>query len=266
MKRLLLIAMLALAAARADALEYTDVYYNPAEPGWGFFLVQSEATQFLALFIYDRAGNPTWYTGQLTQDGAGNYNGSLYALTGTFFASPWNGITGPTAVGTISFKPIDIYHANLTYTVTGVGTVTKTVQRQTLTPYAFAGNYSGSMSGSVSGCTNPGDNDASFRARYNLAVSQVGDQTAAMTFTFVDTAHATLVCTVNGPLTHLGRLYEMNNAAAYCTESGVSFGAFTSTVNSLHPTGQGIEGRWTGTNAGNCALSLHFAAVLNVNN
>ena len=133
--------MLALAAARADALEYTDVYYNPNESGWGFFLVQSDTAQFLALFIYDKNGQPTWYTGQLTQDTAGNYNGTLYALTATFFADPWQGITsGPNAVGTISFIPTDSYHANVTYTVNGVGSANKTVQRQTLTPYVLSGN------------------------------------------------------------------------------------------------------------------------------
>jgi hypothetical protein len=60
LKRLVLIAMLALAAARADALEYTDVYYNPNESGRGFFLLQSDTTQFLALFIYGKNGQSTW--------------------------------------------------------------------------------------------------------------------------------------------------------------------------------------------------------------
>ena len=48
LKRLVLILALLLTVARADALEYTDVYYNPVEPGWGVFLVQSDKTQFLA--------------------------------------------------------------------------------------------------------------------------------------------------------------------------------------------------------------------------
>ena len=89
LKRLVLIAMVALAATRADAFEYTDVYYNPNEAGWGVFVVQSDTFQFLALFIYGLDGKPTWYTGQITDDGTGNYTGVLNATTGTYFAVPW---------------------------------------------------------------------------------------------------------------------------------------------------------------------------------
>ena len=51
LKRLALSVALLFAAARADALEYTDVYYNPDEAGWGIFLVQSDIDQFIAFFI-----------------------------------------------------------------------------------------------------------------------------------------------------------------------------------------------------------------------
>jgi hypothetical protein len=266
LKRLVLIAMLALAATRADAIGYTDVYFNPNESGWGFFLVQSDTTQFLALFIYGQDGKPTWYTGQLTQDAAGNFNGTLYAFTGTYFPAPWQGVTGPNAVGTISFQPIDLYHATLIYTVNSIGTVIKTVQRQTLTPFVLSGNYSGSMAGSVSGCTDPTDNDAAFRGRYGLTVAQVADESATLTFTFVDTNHTGLVCTLAGPLTHYGRTYQMANVQTTCTDPAGSLGTHSNTVDAFNVTGEGIEGRWTGAVGAGCNVSLHFAAVRNVNN
>lgn len=53
-------------------------------------------------------------------------------------------------VATVSFHPIDINHANVTYALTNGPTVTKMVQRQTLTPYVFSGNYSETTAGSVS--------------------------------------------------------------------------------------------------------------------
>jgi len=73
LKRLVLIVLLLLPAVRAEAVEYTDVYYNPSEPGWGVFLVQSDTTQFLASFIYGADGKATWYAAQLANDGTGNY-------------------------------------------------------------------------------------------------------------------------------------------------------------------------------------------------
>jgi hypothetical protein len=264
LKRLVLIGLLLVAAVRAEALEYTDVYFNPAEPGWGVFLVQSDTTQFLAFFIYGADGKPTWYTAQLANDGTGKYTGALYAITGTYFPIPWVGYN-INAAGTASFQPSDPYHATLTYTVNGVGTVTKTVQRQTLTPYVLSGDYSGSMAGSISGCTDPARNDPAFRGRYGLAVTQVADQSATLTFTFVDMNHSGIVCTLSGPLTHLGRLYQMAGTLA-CTGPGQDGVPRPVTIDSFHPTGQGIEGKLTTTTAGACTASLHFAALLNVNN
>ena len=40
----------------------------------------------------------------------------------------------------------------------------------------------------------------------------------------------------------------------------------TATIDSLHPTGQGIEGKLTANFGGGCTGVLHFAAVFNVNN
>jgi hypothetical protein len=150
--------------------------------------------------------------------------------------------------------------------VTGSPTVKKTIQRQTPTAYVLTGNYSGSMSGSITGCTDPTGNDAAFRARYGLTVVQVADQSATLTFTFVDTIHNGIVCTAAGPLTHLGRLYRISNGQLSCTGPGSPPGILAATIDSFHPTGQGIEGHLTSDVGGGCAASLHFAAVKNVNN
>jgi hypothetical protein len=263
LKRFVLAVLLFAAATSTNALEYTDVYFDTAEPGWGAFLVQSDTTQFLAFFIYGPDGKPTWYTAQLTDDGTGNYTGTLYAITGTYFANPWAGYTINPA-GTAAFQPSDIYHATLTYTVTGVATVTKAIQRQTLAGYQMAGNYSGSMAGAISGCTDPAKDIPMFRGRYVLNVTQVGDASATLVFTFVDATYSGIVCTASGPLNHLGRLYQLPGTLT-CTGPGQDGNGHPMTMDSLHPTGQGIEGRITGAGGGGCTSSLHFAAVLNVN-
>jgi len=262
LKQFILIVALLISAARADALEYTDLYFNPAESGWGVFLVQSDTTQFLALFIYGTDNKPTWYTAQLAQDVVGNYSGPLYATTGTYFGLPWNPAQWTVdAVGTVSFVPIDIYSATVTYALTGGPTVTKTVQRQTLTPYRFAGNYSGSISGTVSGCANPGDNIPHVRGRFSLAVTQTAD-TSKLTFTFTDTAHSGLIYTVTGSLSHLGRLYKLTGKFS-STSPEENIPPHAATIDSYHPTEQGIEGRLTTTLDDGCKLSIPFSAVLN---
>ena len=107
-------------------------------------------------------------------------------------------------------------------------------------------------------------NDPKFRGRYNLAVSQTGDTAAAMTVSFVDTQNNGVVCTIQGDLTHFGRLYKMANAQLTCKEPGATTGETTTVaIESLHPTGQGIEFRVNGPTGGGCVSSLRFAAVLN---
>jgi len=262
LKRIVLVLLL-LVAVRAQAAEFTDVYYDPAEDGWGVFLVQSDTTQFLAFFIYGADGKPTWYVAILAQDATGKFSGDLLATTGTYFPNPWQGKTNALA-GNATFTPIDAYHATLSYTVNGVGTVTKVVQRQTLTGYILAGNYSGAGSGTINNCPNPGQNEPMYRSRFDAVVTQVGDQSATLVFTFVDPAHAGLVCTLTGSLTHFGRLYQLNGQSS-CTVNGMPVGAVQAvTIDNFHPTGHGIEGHITAIDG--CTASVHFASVLNTNN
>ena len=263
MFRRIVLVVLLLLSVRAQAAEYTDVYYDPVEDGWGVFLVQSDTTQFLAFFIYGPDGNPTWYVAILAQDATGKFTGSLYATTGTYFPNPWQGKT-TVAAGTATFTPSDPYHATLSYTVNGVGTVTKNVQRQTLTAYQMSGTYSGSGAGTINSCANPGQNEPSYRSRYILTVTQTGDQSATLVFNFVDQNHNGLVCTVTGPLTHIGRLYQLNGQSS-CTFAGQPAGAPQAvTIDALHPTGHGIEGHFTAISG--CTASIHFSAVLNTDN
>jgi hypothetical protein len=110
----------------------------------------------------------------------------------------------------------------------------------------------------------PTHNDPSFRARYSFAVTQVADTSATLTFTFVDQLHNGIVCTLSGPLTHLGRLYHLDGQLV-CTGPGQTGVPYSATIDQLHPTGQGIEGHLKAAVNG-CLASLHFAAVFNVNN
>lgn len=267
-RRLILAVMLLVSATYACANTFNDVFFDVAEPGWGVFVKQSGTFQFLAFFIYGPNGQPTWYTAQLTDNGDGtalNYTGPLIATTGTYFASPWQGDIA-TQVGTATFQgsavPEDYFHATLTYTVNGVS-VTKTIQRQTLTPFHLSGTYSGSVAGSVSSCANAANNTG-VGARFNLTVAQVEDVSATLTFNFVDTAHSGMVCTLSGPLTHYGGLYTITTAQYSCSGAGFSPGGIVSaSVNLLTLSAEGVEGKWTATTTAGCSQSIRFGSVSN---
>ena len=253
--------LFAFAAAPVRAYDYTDVYYNPAESGWGLFLVQSDATQFVAFFIYGSDNKPVWYTATLAQQPSGAYTGSLVATTGSYFAGAWNPsqLTVNASAGTVSFAPIDRYRATLTYQVNGSPQVTKTIQRQTLTGMNLAGFYDGALFGTTTNCANPADNDAEGGHYYiNMSNVQNGEQQAALNLTFRG-GPIDWVCRIDGPLTHFGRLYKMTNANFSCTGTGAP-GATTVNVDGLHPTAEGLEGHLTGR-INNCDFNGAFTVV-----
>ena len=68
--------------------------------------------------------------------------------------------------------------------------------------------------------------------------------------------------TVAGALTHLGRLYKLTGQFT-STSPGETIPPSPATIESYHPTGQGIEGRLMTTLGDGCKLSLPFSAVLN---
>jgi hypothetical protein len=263
LKRLVVLLWLlsvALTARGGATGSYTDVWFVPAESGWGIFVVQTNTFQFLSFFIYDANSKPTWYTATLTDDGTGNYSGPLYATTGTYFAQPWNPAQSTvTQVGNAKFAPANNFQATLTYTVNGAGTVVKAIQRQTLTGEVLSGSYSGSLSGSISGCSNPANNVASFNGRFNLTVTQPDNNSATFVFAVTASNETPLnaVCTITGAITQGGLLYTMPNGSYSCPLSPATH----LIINNFRVSGQGIEGRWHGDDGGGCTESVHFSAV-----
>ena len=246
-------------AAPASATDYTDLWYIPAEGGWGANVVQSDNFMFVTFFIYGPDNKPTWYSADLTFDGT-KFTGGLYATTGTYWLPPWNSTNVTTQqVGTATFTPstLNAYEATLSWTVNGVGTVTKAVQRQTLTPIALGGTYIGGQSGGYTGCNASGTNGG-YTDTYTLTVAQTTGGNATFTFTY-DSANAT--CTLTGALEQHGSLYRIPGATYQCT-GGLTFST-TATVYEIKATGQGIEGRFAATlPTSGCQENANFSAVL----
>ena len=253
--RSLALALL-LASASVRAADYTDIWYVPSEAGWGANVVQSDLFLFVTFFVYGPDGKPTWYAANLTWDGAG-YSGGLYATQGTHWALPWNGSTyGATAVGTARFAPnaLNNYQATLTWTVNGIGAVTKAIDRQTLTTIGLGGTYAGGQTGGYSSCTNAANN-GSYTDLFSLAVAQASG-VATFTFTYADAA-----CTLSGTLEQHGTTYRIPGATYKCT-GGFEF-TTTATVYEVKATSLGIEGRFAATlPAVGCREDANFSAVL----
>jgi hypothetical protein len=117
---------------RADTVgtNYTDLWWNAAESGWGINLNHQGNVLFATLFTYDTDGSQMWLA---MSNGArqpdGSFTGTLFRTTGPVFnAVPWSAVTN-TAVGTMTLRFTNSNAATLTYTVNGTA-VTKSITRQ----------------------------------------------------------------------------------------------------------------------------------------
>jgi hypothetical protein len=159
LKRFAAAAFLALASSFAHATSYStdasDLWYIPAEDGWGLNISQQEATLFATLFVYGTDGKPTWFvSSNLSPVAAGSttFSGDLFATTGPAFAATWNpSLRTNRKVGTATFAFDTVATATFTYVVDNV-TVTKHVVRQTWQNDVISGSYAGVLAGVFSGC------------------------------------------------------------------------------------------------------------------
>src|SRR5438552_11226006 len=79
--------------ATSFTTDQSDLWWNPAESGWGMQLVHRGSVIFATLFVYDQSNKPIWYVATL------NYSGSNLVWTGDLLLTngPW--------LGTVPFNP-----------------------------------------------------------------------------------------------------------------------------------------------------------------
>lgn len=109
---------------------HTGIWWNASESGWGVNFQHDGTKIFATWFIYDGAGKPWWIVMTGDPDGNNTFTGTLWKTTGSGYdaASFTAGTAIPAGTGTITFA--DANNATLTYNVTGMGTVTRSITPQ----------------------------------------------------------------------------------------------------------------------------------------
>ncbi len=114
----------------ASSTNYQDIWWNPAESGWGVNVTHQGDILFATLFTYDAAGRDMWLVLSAgTKQVDGSYTGDLFRTTGPVFNTlPFVGVAAP-KVGTMTLSFASGITGSLNYSVNGVN-VTKTIERQ----------------------------------------------------------------------------------------------------------------------------------------
>lgn len=105
-------------ASAQFALEYTDLWWNPSESGWGVALTHQSGTIFVTWYGYDANGKAIWYVASNCVVAGSGCSGDLYQVTGgTPLTVPWTGVNKSVAkVGAVSFSFSDASNGLMSYT------------------------------------------------------------------------------------------------------------------------------------------------------
>ncbi|MEO7743358.1 MAG: hypothetical protein ABIR98_10500 [Usitatibacter sp.] len=221
------------ASATSFGTDYTDLWFNPAESGWGVNVIQQSGTLFATLFVYGADNTPRWYVASDLRGGQNSFTGLLYQTFGPAFSATWTGSATVTQVGSMTFTFSSFSTGTLSYTVNGV-TVNKAIQRQTFAGNNMAGNYIGGMTAVASSCASSADNG--FALITGLLTVAHGSGNPSMRVDFRNNAGVSAQCTFTGPYSAAGRLASItgtftctlgSNGTFTMTEVDVSRNGFT---------------------------------------
>jgi len=252
-----LLALLALgvafampARASTYSIDFTDIWWNAAESGWGINVAQRSNIIFATLFVYGPDNTARWYSATLTPvspqpSGVTRFSGQLVRTTGPWFGAPvfnTNTVTvAPVGNMTLSFNsPVT---GTLEYVVDGV-TVRKDIARQPFGTENIAGQYQGGMIAIASQCQNPTNNGVA-DIRGTMVASMTGAG-ATLRANFVISIDASSICTFNGPYVQIGRMATISGGTFSCTVGNQQANNGTFSMPALEDQVNGFHASFTG--------------------
>jgi hypothetical protein len=248
------------ASATTFSVDYTDLWFVPAEDGWGINLIQQNATIFATLFVYGSDQTPRWYVASaLTGSNSSTFTGQLFQTSGPYFGAAWT-VKGPTtAVGTMTLTFGTTNTGTLSYTVNGV-TVVKSIQRQTWSGDVLTGNYLGGLVANASGCSNPANNVQILTFGTLVVNHNASSQAITMQVNFTSNGGVSSSCNFNGTYGQNGKQGNVSGSWG-CTSGGSPVFNGTFTMTELGNTMRGINARFQGTDNLGCTYVGNFGGL-----
>jgi hypothetical protein len=131
-----LVALAALLPCLGHAENYSDMWFDPSESGWGVTIADHETQLFAVWYAYDTDGSPLWFTvpGGTFNASRTSFSGDLYRTTGPSFTDTFNSsavVTTKVGSASFDFAPTGVTGGPAMFTWT-VGSVTRAKQIQRL--------------------------------------------------------------------------------------------------------------------------------------
>ena len=118
---------------------FTGMWGNPLEPGWGMSITQHDNKNFVVVYSYDQAGQPTWYSMSSCPLTGYSCTGDIFRVSGgTPATQQWNGTAlALTSIGTGTLTFADADNASYSFALDGVASA-KAITRRTFATGATA--------------------------------------------------------------------------------------------------------------------------------
>jgi hypothetical protein len=217
--------------------DQSDLWYIPAEAGWGIQFVQRGSVIFATMFVYDQFNIPIWYVATMSSVGNFAWSGDLLLTSGPWFGTvPFNtNAVTFRKVGTMRWTASTVTAGTLTYSVDGVQ-VAKNLVRQLLVLDDYSGHYGGGVHGETTGCFNSAFNGIS----ESIGIVNITQNGAAITLQSFPTTGGS--CSYPGTLTQLGQMGDVTGSFVCSDGTTGTFSLFEMQVNIT-----GLTGRFTAT-------------------
>ena len=248
------------AAASSATTDYSDLWWNPAEAGWGAHVTLQDNVVFMVLYVYDGQRRPRFFVApDMGRAPSGEtYEGALYRTSGPPFAGAFN--PQQVSVGTAGTARLTFTSAGagtLQYSVDGA-TVTKAISRQGWRNPQLAGDYRGGIFGTSTGSCPFGLTSIAYAG--TLAVKQSGDTLTIESNVspgFADSG----TCRMSGRLVQQGSLASITGGTYSCefTNEITASGTFDAT--GLEPGENGFGGRIVMREGASCVHSAYLGGI-----
>ena len=254
------------ARATTFSVDFTDIWWNALEDGWGVTVSQQGDIIFATFFIYGPDSSARWFSAALFPVAGSSsvvtFSGDLFRSSGSFYGDPnFRKLSGVKA-GTATMTFNSAVTGTLMYNIDGVS-VTKQITRQTFRNNNLAGRYVGGMVGIASNCRDVNQNGYA-TILGNVIVTQT-DPTIVMEIDFFTSTGAAAACTFRGSYTPLGRVGTISNGTWTCvvgsttTNQGTTF-----SMTNIDGQANGFHATFTGTDQF-CNYNGRFGGVRDAN-